>query len=275
MMDLLDRLAREAPPPVARIAYGPAAEQFADLRLPAGSTAGAAPLVIVIHGGYWRSRFGLDYFGVACGALARVGLATFNIEYRRLGNAGGGWPGTFEDVARAADMAPTLAERYPVDPAHVLALGHSAGGQLALWLAARRRLPETSPLWSPSPVSLVGAVSLAGVVDLRRAWELRLSGNVTEQLLGGSPDTVPERYAVTSPYALLPLGAPQVLFHGDRDDNVPIELSERYAERARALGEPVTFEPLAGAGHFELVDPATPEWGAVERQALRLAVGRA
>ena len=273
MMDLLDRLTREAPPPTARIPYGEAPQQFGDLRLPSGDATGPYPVALVIHGGYWRARFDLGYFGAACGALAAAGIATWNIEYRRLGDSGGGWPGTFADVAAAADALRGLAARYPLDLSRVVTLGHSAGGQLALWLAARPRLPEGAALWRPDPLPIRAAIALAGVADLRRAWELRLSDNITETLLAGTPAQVPDRYASASPFELLPLGLPQRLFHGDRDTNVPFEISERYVERARSLGDDARLIPQAGAGHFEPVDPATAEWQAVQAELLSLARG--
>ncbi|MFI5276984.1 MAG: alpha/beta hydrolase family protein [Ktedonobacterales bacterium] len=273
MMDLLDRLASEAPPPTARIAYGTEPQQFGDLRLPTSVSVRPWPIVIVIHGGYYRARYDLAYCGAVCGALAQTGLATWNIEYRRLGNLGGGWPGLFEDVASATDALRGLAGQYPLDLSRTLTLGHSAGGQLALWLAARLRLASDAPLWRADSLPIHGVVSLAGVADLRRAWELRLSDNVTETLLDATPDQAPDRYAATSPYELLPLGVPQILLHGTADDNVPFELSQRYVERARSRGDDARLVPLAGAGHFEAVDPATPEWAVVERELLGLLGG--
>jgi acetyl esterase/lipase len=271
IVELLDRLTREAPPPTERIPYGPAPQQFGDLRLPSGAAAQPWPVAIMLHGGYWRARYDLGYFGAASGALEQVGLATWNVEYRRIGDADGGWPGTFADVAAAADALRGLAERYPLDLHRVVTLGHSAGGQLALWLAARPRLPTHSPLWREHPLPIRGVVALAGVSDLRRAWELRLSENVTETLLGGDPAQVPDRYASASPYDLLPLGMPQMLFHGMRDTNVPFEISQRYADRAQALGDDARLIPLAGAGHFEPVDPSAAEWREVATAALALA----
>ncbi|MDE3228580.1 MAG: prolyl oligopeptidase family serine peptidase [Chloroflexota bacterium] len=271
MLDLLDRLAREAPPPIARIPYGDAPQQFGDLRLPSGATPAPYPVVIVIHGGYWRNRYDLAYYGAACGALADAGLASWNIEYRRIGDAGGAWPGTFADIAAAADALRTVATRYPLDLSHTLTLGHSAGGQLGLWLAGRPRIAAASPLWRADPLPIAGAVALAGVLDLRRAWELRLSENATEALLGATPADAPARYAAASPYDLAPLGVPQALFHGTADSSVPFELSQRYADHARALGDDVRLFTQAGADHFEAVDPATPEWRAVAAELLRLA----
>ncbi|HET9111830.1 MAG TPA: alpha/beta hydrolase [Ktedonobacterales bacterium] len=271
MMDLLERLAQEAPPPTARVAYGSEPQQFGDLRLPVGDDRRPWPVVIVIHGGFWRARYDLRYFGAACGALARLGLATWNIEYRRIGEVGAGWPGTFSDVAAAADNLRSLAVQYPLDLSRVLALGHSAGGHLALWLAARRRLPTHSPLWRADPLPMRGVVSLAGVADLRRAWELRLSDNITESLMGGTPEQVPERYTDGSPFDLLPLGVSQLLVHGTADTNVPFEISQRYANHARALGDDARVISLDGAGHFEPVDPSTPEWPTVADALLGLA----
>ncbi len=263
MIDLLERLAQEAPPPAARISYGSEPQQFGDLRLPAGDSEQPWPVVIVIHGGYWRARYDLRYFGAACGALARLGLATWNIEYRRIGDEGAGWPGTFNDVAAAADALRTIASRYPLDLSRTVTLGHSAGGHLALWLAARHRLPTRSPLWRDEPLPVRGVVSLAGVADLRRAWELRLSDNITETLMGGTPQQVPDRYTEGSPFDLLPLGVPQVIIHGTADTNVPFEISQRYAHRAQALGDDARLIPLDDAGHFEPVDPSTSEWRTV------------
>lgn len=272
ILDLLGNLERAAPPPTATLSYGHAPQQFGHLRLPDAATAGPGPypLVIMIHGGYWRARYDLAYLGAACGALGKAGLATWNIEYRRIGDRGGGWPGTLTDVADAADFVRTLAQAYPLDLARVITLGHSAGGHLALWLAARARLPEHAPLWRPDPLPLAGALAIAAVSDLRRAHELGLSDNATGLLLGGGPDEFPIRYDVASPYEALPLGVRQVLLHGDADENVPIELSERYNERAQAWADEVTFETLYDAGHFEPVDPDTEEWGEVERWAKTL-----
>ncbi len=270
---LLERLERDAPPPDGVLSYGREPQQFGHLRLPEEETAGPGPypLVIVIHGGYWRARYDLGYFGSACGALARAGLATWNIEYRRLGDPGGGWPGTFEDVAAADRLRPHARPALPARPRprhHPWPLRRGPSGAVA-----RRapRLPEHSPLWRPDPLPLAGAIAIAGVVDLRRAWELRLSDNATGLLLGGDPDEFPDRYDMASPYEALPLGVRQVLLHGDEDTNVPIELSERYTERARSLGDRATFETLPDAGHFEPINPATSEWRAVERWARELA----
>jgi acetyl esterase/lipase len=255
MTDILDR---PAPTADARIAYGPDRFQFADLRLPAG--AGPHPVVLGIHGGYWRARYGLEYFGHVCAALTATGAATWNIEYRRLGNRGGGWPGTFLDVGLALDHLRTLAQTHSLDLSRVVAIGHSAGGQLALWAAGRQRIPVGSDLHATTPLPLRGAVALAGVCDLRQAWALRLSDGVTNQLMGGAPERWPARYAAASPAELLPLGIPQVLIHGTADENVPYALSRDYQAAALAAGDVATLITLPGAGHFAIVDPMSREW---------------
>ncbi|HEV2239278.1 MAG TPA: alpha/beta fold hydrolase [Ktedonobacterales bacterium] len=260
------------PAQIAVLAYGPLPQQFGELRLPAGP--GPHPALVMVHGGFWRARYGLDYFGDICEALAAAGVATWNIEYRRLGDPGGGWPGTLLDVAAAVDHTRTLAARYPLDLARTGALGHSAGGHLALWAAGRARIHAASPLRAEDPLRLRCAVALAGVSDLRRAWELRLSNNVTEEFLGGTPTEVPERYAAASPAELLPLGVTQLLLHGTEDDSVPYDMSMRYLAAAGAAGDGATLMTLAGKGHFEMVDPATAAWRTVLALTLRrLGVG--
>ncbi|MBF6611974.1 MAG: alpha/beta fold hydrolase [Chloroflexi bacterium] len=265
-----DILSRPAPIAGDRIHYGPGEWNFGDLRLP--STRGPHPLVVVIHGGFWRAQYDLLYMAHACAALATLGFATWNIEYRRIGNPGGGWPGTFLDIAAAADFARDLAHSYDLDLSRVVAVGHSAGGQMALWLAGRHRIPQPSVLYSASPLPIKGAVSLAGVVDLRRGWELRLSNEVVQEFMGGAPASVPQRYRAGSPTELLPVGLPQWLVHGTNDANVPYQISKSYCDLARSLGDDATLVTLPGAGHFEVVDPQSREWPSVAG-ALRAALG--
>ena len=250
----------DTPAPVAdaRIPYGPLTHQFGDLRLPAGK--GPHPVVVMVHGGFWRARYDLEHVGHLCADLTRRGLATWSLEYRRIGHPDGGWTGTFEDVALGLDFLRTLAPRHALDLPRVVVMGHSAGGHLALWLAARGRLKPGQPLHTPQPFLPKGAVSLAGVVDLEQAFTLRLSDGVVESLLGGTPTQVPERYRLASPAALLPLGLKQVLVHGDKDTIVPPRLSTDYHARAQKLGDPVRKVMLPGAGHFEVIDPKAPEW---------------
>ncbi|MGA2135984.1 MAG: alpha/beta hydrolase [Bryobacteraceae bacterium] len=249
------------PPADARIAYGEAPQQFGDLRLPPRSGPGGQPfaVAIVIHGGYWRAAYGLDHIGHLCAALTRAGLATWNLEYRRIGDPGGGWPATGEDVLRGAEYLGTLKQRYPLDLARVVVIGHSAGGQLALWLAAQHK------------VQLRGVVSLAGVADLRRAWELGLSRGAVAELLDGSPQQQPDRYRQASPIELAPLGIPERLLHGLSDDVVPIEISRRFERAAVAAGDQAVLTELPGAGHFDLIDPRTPAWTQVAATVLDLS----
>ena len=246
-----------APPPAdARVAYGDAPQQFGDLRLPKGG--GPDPVAIVIHGGYWRSAYGLGHTGHLCAALTRAGVATWNLEYRRIGDPGGGWPGSGEDVLRGAQYVTVLARRYPLNAARVVAIGHSAGGQLALWLAAQHK------------IQLRGVVSLAGLTDLHRAWELALSGGAVGELLGGTPRQQPARYHAASPIELVPLGVPERLLHGTMDDVVPIEMSRRFQSAAAAAGDDVRLIEIPDAGHFDLIDPRTRAWAPVEAAVLEL-----
>ena len=253
-----DILSVPSAPADARLPYGLDQYQFGDLRLP--STPPPHPVVVGIHGGYYRAMYGLDYYGPLCESLRGIGIATWNMEYRRLGNDGGGWPGTFLDVAHGTDYLRKIASHYGLDLARVVTLGHSAGGHLALWTAARPHIQPSDTLHMADPLPIKAAISLAGVLDTRRAWELRLSSNVTEELLGGTPATEPERYASASPYELLPLGLPQALIHGTADTAVPLEMALRYYEAAQAKGDPVTLLTPQDAGHFEIVDPRTPAW---------------
>lgn len=260
MSEILDR---PAPTADQRLAYGPEPLQFGDLRLPSGD--GPFPVVVLIHGGFWRHKYDLEYMGHLAAALTGAGLATWTIEYRRLGDEGGGWPGTLQDVALALDFLSRLAQRFPVDPARALTLGHSAGGQLALWAAGRHRIAAGDELYTPDPAPIAAAVSIAGVSDLRLAAEWGLSHHVTEELMGGPPQREPARYDQSSPAALLPLGVPQVLVHGTEDENVPYEMSLHYRDLAQEAGDEVSLITLQGAGHFEPVDPDTPEGAEVVR----------
>ncbi len=259
-------LDRPAPPADRRIPYGNGPLQFADLRLPAGD--GPHPCAIAIHGGFWRNRYGLDYLGHLCVALAARGIATWNIEYRRLGDPGGGWPGTFHDVAAASRYLVDHATELGVDPERVIAIGHSAGGHLASWLASLENVPADSEI-ATAPLELRGAVPLAGVMDLERCWELHLSDDVVVDFLGGTPAEVPERYAAASPAALAPSPIPHLLVDGTWDENVPIELSERYQQAA--AGGTSALLALPRADHFDVVNPDSPAWPAIENAIVRLA----
>ncbi|MBZ5702924.1 MAG: alpha/beta hydrolase [Acidobacteriia bacterium] len=241
-----------------RIAYGSDASQFGDLRLPSGP--GPHPVLVVIHGGFWRARYSLEETARIASDLARSGFATWNIEYRRVGQAGGGWPGTLQDVAQAADHLLSLGEIYPLDLNRVVSLGHSVGGHLALWLTARRRLAQPSIFVHGKSIAVCGVISLAGVCDLVQMAQVEREENPVLAFLGGTPSDFPERYAVASPAALLPLSVPQVLLHGDADDRVPVSISRDYARSARAAGDRVSYIELPGVGHFEFINPDSVPW---------------
>ena len=240
------------------LAYGPEPLQFGELYLP--NKKGPHPLVILIHGGYWRARYGLDLMTGLAQDLAARAIAAWNIEYRRVGDPGGGWPGTFFDVAFAADYLRILAPAYNLDLQRVISIGHSAGGHLALWLAGRPHIARNSPLVKDNPLTLAGAISLAGVVDLELAWRLHLSNDAVIGLLEGGFDAVPDRYIAASPAALLPLGIPQVLIHGTADDSVPLQMSLEYLAKAQAANDIVRFIELEGVDHFALIDPRSRAW---------------
>ena len=244
-------------PPARQIAYGDHLDQVGNLHLPAG--AGPWPAVVLIHGGFWRTGWDRTLMTPLARDLAGRGIAAWNIEYRRVGQEGGGWPGTLEDAAAAADAVVGLDG---VDASRVVTVGHSAGGHLALWLAARHRLPVgavgADPRLRPS-----GAVSQAGVADLAAGARAGLGDGACQALLGGEPDEVQERYAVASPAALLPLGVPQLIVHGTRDDIVPPGQSREYAAAARAAGDTVDLVELPAADHFDVIEGADPAWTAV------------
>jgi acetyl esterase/lipase len=245
------------PPAGIRIAYaGEAPEQFGDLRVPAGD--GPFPVAVVVHGGWWRSTHGLSYTGHLCEALTSDGFATWNIEYRRIGNPGGGYPNTLHDVTAALGALREIARDYPLDLTRVVATGHSAGGHIAAWLAAKPAHRELDIFGEPFP--LIGAVPVAGVLDLVHTSAMRVTdtmGIPVHDFLGGTPDDVPECYAFASPTAWLPTGIPVIAIHGTDDDNVPIEISRRYVQRALAAGDRSKLIVLDGVDHFAPFDPST------------------
>ncbi|HZE28622.1 MAG TPA: alpha/beta fold hydrolase [Gaiellaceae bacterium] len=241
MRDSADVLT-DPPPPAAdaRIAYGPEPLQFGDLRVPDGP--GPFPLALVLHGGYWQATYNLIHTGYLCEALRAAGLASWNLEYRRVGDPGGEWPAAAEDLALALHHLERLP--FPHDGRTVL-VGHSAGGQLALWAAKRSGLP---------------VLALAPVSDVRDSIQRRGPESAPARFMR------PEHFPAGSPLELLPLGVPQIVIHGTADDSVPYSMSERYVEAANGEAELVTLE---GAGHFEPIDPLAPKFAetlaAVER----------
>jgi acetyl esterase/lipase len=241
--------------------YGRHRSQRAELHMP--SHRGPHPVMVVIHGGSWRARYGKVIMRGLVGDLVRRGWAAWNIEYRRLEN-GGGWPATFEDVAAAIDHLRQLDA--PLDLTRVCVLGHSAGGHLALWAAARDKLPPGAPgqVAGGPPVPLRQAIVQAGVCDLAAAYR-RWHGGAARALMGGGPDEFPERYAAGDPAALIPLEMPALLVHGVIDEVVSIELSRSYANAARSVGAAVELVEIEGAAgrHRTHLDPRSAAWAAV------------
>jgi acetyl esterase/lipase len=215
-------------------------------------------VAVLIHGGFWRARYDLRLEDRLVADLAGRGWAVWNLEYRRLGwRSRGGWPETFEDVAAGIDHLGRVDT--PLDLSRVVAIGHSAGGQLALWAAARPGLPAGAPGADPR-IRLSGAVSQAGVVDLREAAQLGLSRHAAESLMRGPAGKLPQRYDLASPIERLPLRVPQLLVHGEADEVVPVELSRRHARRAAEAGDPCELVELPGVGHDEHLDPDSAAW---------------
>jgi acetyl esterase/lipase len=267
-----DIVALPSSPANQRIAYGTDPLQFGDLRVPAGK--GPFPVVIVIHGGCWGDLADVSIMANFSTTLTSKGVATWNLEYRRVENSGGGWPGTFQDVAAGVDFLRTVAKSSPLDLQRVIAVGHSSGGHLALWAAARHRLPANSPLYVANPLPLRGVISLGGVPDLRSFVDYGkgVCGDRQERLLGGPLSAVPDRYAQASPGELLPLGIAQQLVYGGKDKAVPHDLFLTYETDARKKGDSVRVILLEKSGHFEMLSPQTDVWPAVEN-AILTAVG--
>lgn len=254
-----------------RIAYGADPLQFGELRLPEGS--GTAPVVVLVHGGCWENEYTLAHLSGAAAALAREGFAVWSIEYRRLGDPGGGWPGTFQDVARGVDHLRAIAAANPrLDTARVVLAGHSAGGQLALWAASRR--PDDG-LGGADPLRVSGVVSLAGITDLRGYGAAPGGCNSSVYpLLGGPPSEHPERYAAVSPVERVPLGVPVRFVHGAADPIVPAAQSRALLGLMRAAGDPADLTVVEGAGHFDVVAPQSGAWAAVVKAIRALAAAR-
>lgn len=262
--------------PDYKIAYGDDSSEYGELRVPA--TAGPHPLVILIHGGCWREFSSAPSIAPIADALKDDDIATWSIEYRRLHQPGGGYPGTYLDVAHAIDFVRTLAPKYHLDLDRVIVAGHSAGGHLAAWAAARSRIQAGTPLYVANPLPLRGLVNLSGTPDMAASLPGLPSPNacgedVVTEMLGGSPDAVPDRYAQVSAIAMLPLGIPQALFWGARDDQIPLNVAERYTRAARELGDPVRLVVDSSAGHFEPASPTSKLWPAVHTAMRELLDG--
>ena len=263
-----------------RIPYGRNASQFGDLWIPDLKPKALCPLVVFFHGGWWKSAYDLGYAGRLCAAFKAAGIACWSVEYRRVGNLGGGWPGTFLDAAAGFDFIEQLAERFPLDLTRVVTMGHSAGGHLAFWIAGRHHIAPSSELFrSHLQIKLRGSISLAGAVDLRLLLELATSEVFAHdkeevvRLMGGQPRVVPDRYRAGNPGDLLPFSAPQILVQGTLDDQIPPELPQQWVEASRRSGSRSQFHLMDGLDHFDVVDPTTSAWPLLLRitQSLLLA----
>ncbi len=240
-------------PMTERIAYGEDALQFADLTVPSG--AGPFPVVVFIHGGFWRNAFGLDLAEPQAASAVAAGYATWNIEYRRVGDSGGGYPGTLDDVAAAIDRLVSLADDHPLDLGRVAVVGHSAGGHLALWAGQREQLGVGAPGADPAVVPVL-VVGQAPVADL--GGNIDLGGGAVVAFMGGSPKDVPQAYDDADPARLLPVVVPQLLVQGGNDLIVPPARVEAYV--ASADSELVELVVVAGADHFDVIDPGHESW---------------
>ncbi len=255
-IDLYQNLINREPkvmPATERIFYGKELPQFGDLRIPKGS--GPFPVAIVVHGGAWGSAVSLHYTSALAAALTCAGFATWNFEYRRMGG-GGGWPQTFQDVGAGADFIRELAKRYPLDLSNVVSTGHSSGGHMALWLAARRKLAPGAQLYVEAAIPVKGVVSLSGPGDIKRFQEMipRFADVLNQLHGGGSPENVAKNMKEGSPAELLPLGVPQIFITGDKDPAVPIQEARDYSVKASSAGDKVEVISVPGL-HFESVDP--------------------
>jgi acetyl esterase/lipase len=244
--------------------YGPDPAQYGEFWLP--DTGPADTIVVIIHGGFWRARYGLELGRPLAADLAALGYAAWNLEYRR-SFAGGGWPGTFEDVAAGIDLLASLS----AGASRVVAIGHSAGGHLAVWAAGRSKLPPAAPGAAPE-VPLTAVISQAGVLALADCARERVGNTAAPDLMGGMPDELPAEYEIADPIAAVPLEVPVVCLHSRADDEVPFSFSERYVAAAAKAGGDAVLRETHG-DHYTLIDPSAPDW-AIAVAMLREIAGR-
>jgi acetyl esterase/lipase len=265
----IDKLPRSTPTTVHR--YGAEPMQFGELRVPAGK--GPFPVAIVIHGGcFLREYEGVDGTAPIATALTAKGVATWNIEYRAIGDAGGGWPGTYDDWAKATDALRGLAKKHRLDLSRVVALGHSAGAPAAIYLAARPRLGDSAR--GDKPLRIKAAVAIDGPPDLSNlaGRDAAICGRpVIAELMGGTQAEQPARYTTVSPLAHLPLGVPQYLITSS--PVLPMEIATSYRDAAAAKGDRVEIVPVKG-DHFNIIAPGRPQWTQVQSVIVDRALAR-
>jgi acetyl esterase/lipase len=259
---------------VVLVRYGTHPSQYGVLGLPDGP--GPWPVAVVIHGGFWRTAYGADLASDLAEDLVRHGFAAWNLEYRRVGGdpdrGGGGWPTTCLDVAAGVDLLAAAGQRLAagrLDLSRVVAIGHSAGGQLAGWLAGRGSLPADAPGASPV-VPLTAFVSQAGVLDLALALRDELGSGAIRNFLGAWADDCEARL-LACPSALLPMGVPSMCVHGTADEDVPLSQSQRFVAAARRAGDDSRLLVLPGTDHYSLIDVMSPAWAACRTVVLDLA----
>jgi acetyl esterase/lipase len=268
-MTLSDYLALSGPAPSATFRYGAAPSQYAELFLPAG--AGPFPVAVLVHGGCWTKEFGgIVQFRNMAGALAARGIAAWNVEYRRVDEDGGGYPGMYLDMNAALDALRQAARAHPLDLARVAAVGHSAGGQLVQWIGARPRIPASSPLYRADALPVRAIVSLGGLADLRREAALIKTSceRDTAQLAGAPSASRPDVFSDTNAADLVPNGSRTILVTGELDTISPPRVAHDFAARARAAGDRADVVILPGASHYDEVAAGSPSWplvlGAIE-----------
>ena len=269
-MTLDDYLALTGPAPSAHLAYGPAPSQYAELFLPAGS--GPFPVAVLVHGGCWTGKFGgITQLRNMAGALAARGIAVWNVEYRRTDEPGGGYPGTYQDMHAALALLAAQAPARRLDLGRIVAVGHSAGGQLVQWIAGRARIPASSPLYRPNPLPVPAVVSLGGLADLRNEAALieTSCGRGTAELAGTPGPGRPDVFADTNAAELAPNGSRTWLVTGELDTISPPRVAHDYAARVRKLGDHAEVVILPGASHYDEVAATSPAWpqvlGVIER----------
>lgn len=262
-------------PAKTQLSYGPDTFQFGDLRIPEGK--GPHKVVVIIHGGCWLSAYDLTLMDAMATQLTRDGYATWNLEYRRVGNPGGAWPNTFLDVAKGINFLRDIADEYKLDLDHVVVTGHSAGGHLSLWQALQHKIPEDSDIYQPDPLPVSGVVSLAGIVDPSTylVREGQGCGTSVDELLGGLPEDRSQRYINASPIDLLPSGTRTVLITGKQDTTVPLSHINPYYEEAKAKGDWIKNIKVDQAAHFEVIAPGSTAWPAIRKSIRKLIRKRA